>query len=260
MRRSDPKRLIATGYRDLPPLVRVGWVNNSAGPPPADFMQRSAISVISLSTATGCITRVRSSDFSMASTKSRRLSSAIVHGADAARQPLEADAREPRGDETLRQRLGFGEREHRLWQVGIGVSMFRHEPADGGENPAKVEEIDGAQRRAWGRGEFQDDEPRTRLQDARGFAQTAVEVGQIANAKSHQGAVEPRRGKRQRERIGSDRYRPGRLIPATCEHRHHEIGADHAAAEAVAARQLGGEVESAGTEIQIRAVRFRFPA
>src|SRR5437773_5612870 len=157
-------------------------------------MQRSAISVISLSTATGCITRVRSSDFSMASTKSRRLSSAIVHGADAARQPLEADAREPRGDETLRQRLGFGEREHRLWQVGIGVSMFRHEPADGGENPAKVEQVNRAQGREARRGELEDDETRARFEHSCGFAQAPVQVGEIAYAKSHQRAVEPRRG------------------------------------------------------------------
>src|SRR5438552_17665721 len=114
MRRSDPKRLIATGYRDLPPLVRVGWVNNSAGPPPADFMQRSAISVVSLSTDTGCATRRRSPAASIAPTKARRLSSAMVDGADPAGQELEAHVREagraPAGGEPLRR----GERLRRL--------------------------------------------------------------------------------------------------------------------------------------------------
>src|SRR5881397_4381752 len=126
MRRSDPKRLIATGYRDLPPLVRVGWVNNSAGPPPADFMQRSAISVISLSTDTGCATRRRSPAASIAPTKARRLSSAMVDGADPAGQELEAHVREAGRAHAGGERLGLGERLHRLWQVGIGIPMFGH--------------------------------------------------------------------------------------------------------------------------------------
>ncbi len=53
MRRADPNRLTATGWRDAAPPASVGRVNNSAGPPPGDFMQRSAISVISLFTETG---------------------------------------------------------------------------------------------------------------------------------------------------------------------------------------------------------------
>src|SRR5260221_5711302 len=147
MRRSEPNKLTATGYADVPPPRSVGCVNSSAGPPPGDFMQRSATSVISLSTDTGRVTRVRSPALSIAPTNSRRLSSAIVHGADAAGQAFEPDARESSGSEPLRQRFRLGEREHRLWQVGIGVSMFRHEPADGGQNPAKVQQVNRAQGR-----------------------------------------------------------------------------------------------------------------
>src|SRR6266550_8073670 len=146
MRRSEPNRLTASGYCEFPPIRSVGCVNSSAGPPPADFMQRSAISVISLSIETGRAIRVSSPALSIAATNSRRLSSAIVHGADAAAQALEADARESGGTEPLREPLRLREGQHRLWQVGIGVSMFRHEPADGGENPAKIEEVDRAQR------------------------------------------------------------------------------------------------------------------
>src|SRR2546422_11124226 len=102
MRRSDPKRLIATGYRAPPPLVKVGWVNSSAGPPPADFMQRPAISVTSLSTETGRSTRTRSPRSSIAPTKARRVSSAIVDGADPAGQPRERDAQESDGREAAR--------------------------------------------------------------------------------------------------------------------------------------------------------------
>src|SRR5213596_1847946 len=128
-------------------------------------MQRSATSVISLSTETERVTRVRSPALSIAATNSRRLSSAIVHGADAAGQALEPDARESGRSKPLRQRLRLGKGEHRLWQVGIGVSMFRHEPADGGQNSPEIEEVDRAQRRETGRGELEDDEPRTRFQD-----------------------------------------------------------------------------------------------
>src|SRR5262249_37946270 len=201
MRRSDPNRFTATGHRAAAPPRSTGCVNSSAGPPPGDFMQRSAISVISLSTETRCTTRARSPAASIALTNSRRLASAMMDGADAAGQALEPDARKAGGPEPLRQALRLREREHRLWQVGIGVSMFRHEPADGGKNPAKIEEVDRAQWREARGGELQNHEARTRLQHARGFAQTAVEIGQVANAKSHQGAVEPRRGKRQLQRV-----------------------------------------------------------
>src|SRR5882757_7396044 len=123
MRRSEPNKLTATGYADVPPPRSVGCVNSSAGPPPADFMQRSATSVISLSTETGRATRVRSPLLSIAATNSRRLSSAIVDRADAAGEALETHARESRGAEPLRECLRLRKCGHRLWQVGIGLSM-----------------------------------------------------------------------------------------------------------------------------------------
>src|SRR5882762_8913042 len=176
MRRSEPKRLTATGYRDFPPARRVGCVNSRAGPPPGDFMQRSATSVISLSTETGRVTRVRSPALSIAATNSRRLSSAIMDRADAAGQALEADARESRSREPLRQCLRLRKCEHRLWQVGIGLPMFRHQPADGGQNSPEVEEVDRAQRREPWRGELENNETRAGFQNPGRFAEAAVEV------------------------------------------------------------------------------------
>src|SRR5688572_27364186 len=108
-------------------------------------MQRSAISVISLSTDTARSIWTSVSRFSIASRNSRRLSSGIVDGADPAGQALESDARESRGQQTLRQGLRLGKREHRLWQVRIGLSMFRHQPADGRQNFAEVQEVHRAQ-------------------------------------------------------------------------------------------------------------------
>src|SRR5438093_2370053 len=260
MRRSEPNRLTATGWRDFAPPRSVGCVNSSAGPPPADFMQRSAISVISLSIDTGRSTRTRSPASSIARTNSRRLASAIVDGANAAGEAFEPDARKAGGAEPLQQRFRLREREHRLWQVGIGLSMFRHQSPDGGENAPEVEEIHGAQRRKAGRGELENDEPRPRLQDPGRLAQPAIEVGEVAYAKSHQRAVEPRRGERQRQRIGGDRHGAGSFVPPSRQHRDGEIGADHPAAEAVAARQLRGKVQGAGAEVEVRTVGFRFPA
>src|SRR6267378_3061926 len=260
IRRSEPKRLTATGYRDLPPPGSVGSVNSSAGPPPGDFMQRSATSVISLSTETGRVTRVRSPALSIAATNSRRLSSAIMDGADAAGQALETDARESRSREPLGQCLGLRKCEHRLWQVGIGLPMFRHQPADGGENSPEVKEVDRAQRREPGRGELENDETRAGFQNPGRLTEAAVEVGEIAYAKSHQRAVEPRRGKRQRQRIGGDRDGTGRFALTLRQHWDHEVGADHTAAEAGLPGELGGKVERAGAEIEVGAVGFSFPA
>src|SRR6266566_4328 len=260
MRCSEPKRLTATGYLDFPPVRSVGCVNSSAGPPPGDFMQRSATSVISLSTETGRATRVRSPALSIAVTNSRRLSSAIVDRADATGQALEPDARESRGGQPLRQCFGLRKCKHGLWQVGIGVSMFRHEPADGGQNSTEIEEVDRAQRREPGRGELEDDETRSGFQDAGHFAKAPVEIGEIAYAKSHQRAVEPRRGKRQRQRVGRDRDGAGRFAPALREHRDHEVGADHTAAEAALPGELGGQVQRAGAEIEVGAGGLSFPA
>src|SRR2546425_4425012 len=249
MRRSEPKRLTATGYRDFPPPCSVACVNSSAGPPPGDFMQRSATSVISLSTETGRATRVRSPALSIAATTSRRLSSAMVDRADAAGQALEPDARESRCRESLGQCLRLRKCEHGLWQVGIGVSMFRHEPPDGGQNSPEVEEVDRAQRREPGRGEFEDDEAGAGFQDPGRFAEAPVEVGEIAYAKSHQRAVEPRRGKRQLQRVGGDRDGAKSFALALRQHRNREVGADHATAEAALPGELGGEVECAGAEV-----------
>src|SRR6267143_2341059 len=260
MRRSEPNRLTATGYRDFTPSRNAGCVNSRAGPPPGDFMQRSAISVISLSTETGCSTRTRSPASSIARTNSRRLSSAMVDGADAARQALEPDARKACGAEALRQRLRLRKREHRLWQVGIGLSMFRHQPADGGQNSPEVEEVDRAQRREPGRAELENDETRAGFENPGRLTKAAVEVGEIAYAKSHQRAVEPRRGKRQRQRIGGDRDGTGRFALTLRQHWDHEVGADHTAAEAGLAGELGGKVERAGAEIEVGAVGFSFPA
>src|SRR5216117_1223056 len=116
-------------------------MNRSAGPPPGDFMQRSAISVISLSTETGRSTRTRSPAASIAPMKARRLSSAMMDGTHAAGQQLILHSVEPRAREAPREVRGIGELEHRLWQVGIGVPMFRHRAADGREHAPKIAEV-----------------------------------------------------------------------------------------------------------------------
>src|ERR1041385_3488586 len=259
MRRSEPKRLTATGYRDFPPPASIGAVNSSAGPPPGDFMQRSATSVISLSTETGCSMRRKSPAASIAPRNSRRLASGMMHRADAAGQPLECDARESRGGDAMRQGFRFGEREHRLWQVRIRVPMFRHQPADGGQNTLEVQEVHGPERREARRGEFEYDESRAGLQHTGRFAQASVEIGEVADAEPDERAVEVCGAKRQRERVGGDGRGARRFAAAPRQHRNGEVGADDAAAKAVLTGELGGEVERAGTEIEVGAVGFCFP-
>src|SRR5438552_15559772 len=109
-------------------------------------MQRSATSVISLSTETARSTRASSPAASIASTNARRLSSGMVEGADAAAQQLVADRAESGIPEPPGEGVRAGKIAHRLWQVGIGVPMFRHRAAAGGEPAAKVEPVRGARR------------------------------------------------------------------------------------------------------------------
>src|SRR5256886_17384978 len=106
-------------------------------------MQRSAISVISLSTETGRSTRTSSPAAAIASTNARRISSGMVEGADAAAQQLVADRAESGIPEPPGEGVGIGKLEHRLWQVGIGGPMFRHRSADGGDDAPKVLEATG---------------------------------------------------------------------------------------------------------------------
>src|SRR2546427_34250 len=192
VRRSEPNRLTATGWRERPPPASVGCSNRSAGPPPGDFMQRSAISVISRFTDTGWSTRTRAPAVSIAPRKARRLSSAMMDGADPAGQQLEAHVAEARRLDPARERGRLGELEYRLWQVGIGVPMFRHGAADGGEQAPEIEEVEGAQQRAARGGELEHHEAGPRLEHPRRFPETCVQVGEVAHTERAHGAVESR--------------------------------------------------------------------
>src|SRR5256884_8978591 len=97
-------------------------------------MQRSAISVTSLSTETGRSTRASSPAAAIASTNARRLSSGMVEGADTAAQQLVADRAESGIPEPPGECVRIGKLEHRLWQVGLGVPIFRHRAAGSGED------------------------------------------------------------------------------------------------------------------------------
>src|SRR5260370_40682179 len=103
-------------------------------------MQRSAISVISRSTDTGRFTRTRSPRASIAPRKARRLSSAMMDGADAAGEQLVVDASESGRREAVgqgRRRWGL---QHRLWQAGIRLPMFLHRAAEPGAHAVQRQE------------------------------------------------------------------------------------------------------------------------
>src|SRR6266704_6504223 len=227
MRRSEPNRLTATGRRAAPPPESVGCWNRSAGPPPGDFMQRSAISVISRFSDTGRSTRTSIPAASIAPMKARRLSSAMMDGADPAGEQLEGDVPESRGLEPPRQRVRLGKLEHRRWQVGIGVPMFRHRAADGGQQATKVEEVEGAEQAPTRRGELEHHEPRPGLENPRRLREAGIQVGQVADAEGDHGAVELRSGERQGEGVGGDGPRGGGFAPAPHQHRYDEVRADH---------------------------------
>ena len=74
-----------------------------------------------------------------------------MDGADPAGQPLELYVAETGGAEPRCQRFRLGKIEHRLWQVGIGVRMFRHGAPDRREHTPEVEQVEGttAQSAVW---------------------------------------------------------------------------------------------------------------
>src|SRR6266496_170141 len=260
MRRSEPNRFTATGWRATAPDARVGCVNRSAGPPPGDFMQRSAISVISLSTEIGRATRTRSPRASIASRKARRLSSAMMDGADAAREAPVAHVAEPGALDPAGERIGIGELEHRLWQVGIGVSMFRHCAADGGDHAPKIEEVQRAQRREARGGELEHHEAGAGPEHATRLLEPRVQVREVAHPERHHGAVEAAVGERKGESVGADWPGASRLALPLRQHRHHEVRADHLPAETRLTGEGRGEIERAGAEIEVGTVGLPLPA
>src|SRR5256885_10969819 len=167
-------------------------------------MQRSAISVISLSTDTGRPTCTSSPRASSARRKSRRLSSAMMQGADPARQDLMAYVREPGGLEPAREGVRVRKVEHRLWQVGIGVPMFRHRAADRGEDAPKIEQVERAQRREAWCGEFDHHEAGAGPEHAVRFPEAGVQIRQVSDPEGHHGTVEPGVDEREGERVGAD--------------------------------------------------------
>src|SRR5881409_2064642 len=165
-------------------------------------MQRSAISVISLSSDTGCSTRTRSPRASIAPRKSRRLSSAMMHGADPAGQHLVAYTRESGALEPAREGVRVRKVEHRLWQVGIGIPMFRHRAADRGEDAPKIEQVERAQRREAWCGEFEHHEAGAGPEHAVRLPEAGVQIRQVSDPEGHHGTVEPGVDERERERVG----------------------------------------------------------
>src|SRR5437763_1885793 len=128
----------------------------------------------------------------------------MMDGADPAGEQLILHVTEPGGREPARQRVGSGELEHRLWQVGIGVPMFRHRPADRGEHALEVQQVQGAQRREPRRGELQHHETRTRPEHAVRLPQAGVQIREVPDPERAHGAVEPAVGEGQRQRVGAD--------------------------------------------------------
>ena len=171
--------------------------------------------------------------------------------ADPARQALEAHVAEPRGADTRGQRLRIGKVEHRLWQVGIGVPMFRHRAPDGREHAPEIEEVEGPERRGAWRGELEHHEARARLENAGRFPEAGIEVRKIADPECDHSAVEAGVAERQLERVGAHRARACGLSAAAHEHRHDEVRADHRTVKAGGTGQRRREIERSGAEIEI---------
>src|SRR5438874_2160967 len=148
--------------------------------------------------------RTRSPRAAIASIRARRLSSAMMDGADPAGQELVPDVAESGDGEAARECVGLRELEHRLWQVGIGLPMFRHRPADRGEQAPEVKHVQRAQRREPRRGELEHHEARARSEHAVRLPQPGVQVRQVPDPERAHRAVEPAVGEGQRQGVGGD--------------------------------------------------------
>src|SRR5947208_1435860 len=128
----------------------------------------------------------------------------MMQDADPAGEQLVADVTEAGRGEPVRERVGVGELEHRLWQVGIGVPMFRHRPADRGEHAPEVEHVQCAQRREPRRGELEHHETRARPEHAMRLPQPGVQIREVPDSERAHRAVEPAVGEGQRQGVGGD--------------------------------------------------------
>src|SRR2546429_4131876 len=259
MRFSEPNRFTATGWRAGAPDRSVGRSNSSAGPPSPDFMHRSATSLIALWADTGRATRTSSPGASSGPRKSRPLSSAIMDGADSASQDLVAYIRESGVLEPAREGVRVRKVEHGLWQVRIGVPMFRHRTADRGEDAPEIEQVERAHRREARCGEFEHHETRARPEHAMRFPEAGVEIRQVPDPEGHHRTVEPGVGEGERERVGADRTGACSFALPPRQHGDHEVSADDGPVEPPRARERRREIERAGAEIEIRAVGSPLP-
>ena len=108
-------------------------------------------------------------------------------------------------------------------------------------------------------GHLQDHEACARLEHARGFPESVIEVDQVPHAPSDHRSVEGPIRKREDQRIGDHRREPGRLVPAKAEHALDEVGPDDPTPEPASAGEHGAEVEGAGAQIQIHSLRRSLP-
>src|ERR1044071_6011365 len=93
-----------------------------------------------------------------------------------------------------------GKRPYRLWQPGVGISMFRYEPSDQRQDMAGVREVQRPERLARRGGEFQNHQACLRFEHPRGFAEPGVEIDEVPDAEADRGALERGIAERERER------------------------------------------------------------
>ncbi len=134
-----------------------------------------------------------------------------------------------------------------------------NEPADSRQQVAKIEQEEAAQWLPRGHAHLQDDEPGARLENAGRLAEPGIEVHEVSDPEPDRRPVEGGIRVGQFESVGGDRDDPLRLAPAELEHPGDEIGPDDQSVESWLAGEGGGQVEGAGTEVEIATIGKLFP-
>lgn len=156
----------------------------------------------------------------------------------------------------LRQKVGQllwrGELEHGGWEVVVRVVVAGEASPDGGEHAQEVEEVEGAEGLPGWRGELEDDESRSGLEDPAKLTDAGAEVGEVADAESDGCAVEGFVGEGQLKCVAGERL-DGRtldLAAAALEHGDGEIGREDVSVEGRSSSELEREIESTAAGVE----------
>jgi len=103
--------------------------------------------------------------------------------------------------------------ENRFRQIPVGVAVSRQEPADEGENPREIDQVQGAQERVFRKREFQDHRPPSLNEHPAQFVEKPVGAFHVSDTEGDHGAMNRSAFQRYREGIADQEKGPPGMTP-----------------------------------------------